>query len=317
MRFPADISRDTIVANCHSHNDYWRRVPLYSALEAGCASVEADIWLFDNELYVGHTTSSLAASRTLRSLYVNPILQILDRQNPRTLGTSAAPENWRMRRKKGVFDTSPSQTLVLLVDFKTDGEVTWPYVYEQLSPLRDLGYLTYFNGTQLVNGPITVVGTGNTPFNRIAALNLTHRDVFFDAPVDQLAVAPPGGNIVGDCGTSASSRHHGNVRPTPYNYTNSYYASASFARAVGIPFRSRLSQSQMDRLRAQIQGAHLRGLKVRYWAIPDWPRSLRNSLWSILVHEGVDILNVDDLESTTRREWIPALASWKWPWLMY
>ncbi|KAI1033249.1 hypothetical protein LB503_008458, partial [Fusarium chuoi] len=28
---------------CHSHNDYWRPHPLFSALSVGCASVEADV----------------------------------------------------------------------------------------------------------------------------------------------------------------------------------------------------------------------------------------------------------------------------------
>jgi hypothetical protein len=36
----------SVPVGCHSHNDYWRRVPLYSALQAGCIGVEADVWLF-------------------------------------------------------------------------------------------------------------------------------------------------------------------------------------------------------------------------------------------------------------------------------
>ncbi|KAF1828784.1 hypothetical protein BDW02DRAFT_593039 [Decorospora gaudefroyi] len=31
-----DFSRDIVPKNCHSHNDYWRSVPLYAALAAGC-----------------------------------------------------------------------------------------------------------------------------------------------------------------------------------------------------------------------------------------------------------------------------------------
>lgn len=38
----------------HSHNDYWRDVPLFSALSHGVTSVEADVWLNpkDGRLYV-------------------------------------------------------------------------------------------------------------------------------------------------------------------------------------------------------------------------------------------------------------------------
>ena len=51
-----DFSRDIVPKKCHSHNDYWRPVPLYSALAAGCTSVEADVWLAENgELLVSHS----------------------------------------------------------------------------------------------------------------------------------------------------------------------------------------------------------------------------------------------------------------------
>ncbi|KAL9010763.1 MAG: hypothetical protein Q9173_004342, partial [Seirophora scorigena] len=48
--WPTDFSRDVQPIACHSHNDYWRRVPLYDALAAGCTGVEADIWTDANSL---------------------------------------------------------------------------------------------------------------------------------------------------------------------------------------------------------------------------------------------------------------------------
>ena len=36
----------------HSHNDYWRDVPYYTALSYGAMSVEADVWLINGTLYV-------------------------------------------------------------------------------------------------------------------------------------------------------------------------------------------------------------------------------------------------------------------------
>jgi hypothetical protein len=36
----------------HSHNDYWRDVPYYFALSYGAMSVEADVWLINETLYV-------------------------------------------------------------------------------------------------------------------------------------------------------------------------------------------------------------------------------------------------------------------------
>ncbi|KAI9859060.1 MAG: Altered inheritance of mitochondria protein 6, partial [Pleopsidium flavum] len=37
----------------------------------------------------------------------------------------------------------------------------------------------------LIPGPVTVVGIGNTPFDLVVS-NTIHRDVFFDAPLDEL-----------------------------------------------------------------------------------------------------------------------------------
>lgn len=36
----------------HSHNDYWRAKPFWTALSNGVISVEADVWLYNGTLYV-------------------------------------------------------------------------------------------------------------------------------------------------------------------------------------------------------------------------------------------------------------------------
>jgi hypothetical protein len=54
--YPTDATRDVIPIPCHSHNDYWRRVPLFDAIHWGCTGVEADVWLFDDELFVGYVS---------------------------------------------------------------------------------------------------------------------------------------------------------------------------------------------------------------------------------------------------------------------
>ena len=84
---------------------------------------------------------------------------------------------------QGVFDTHPLQSLVLLLDFRNSGAELYHKLLEQLSPLRQKGHLTYFNGTAIVERPITVVCSGNEPFDLIAA-NENYRYVFFDAPLD-------------------------------------------------------------------------------------------------------------------------------------
>lgn len=296
--WPTDFSRGINPIPCHSHNDYWRRVPLYSAISAGCIGVEADIWLYKDELYVGHNTASLTRNRTLNNLYINPLIDILSHQNPTT---SFHPQE--DTGLAGVFDTSPSQFLVLLIDFKTTGEALWPRLLSALQPLRERNYLTHINGTQIIHGPITVVGTGNTPFNLVASNESNpHLDVFFDAPLDEMWATNSGSE------TGNGLDRNGGVRSSQtasesYTAMNSYYASVSFQDVFGQLSGGRFSDKQMATLRGQILGAQKRGLKARYWDLPYWPISLRNHVWDVLVTEGIDLLNVDDLKGATERDW--------------
>lgn len=265
---------------CHSHNDYLRRVPLYQALEAGCISVEADIWLQKNErfakdLYVGHTIEALELKATLQKLYIDPLIGILEHQNAH----SSTNISKNTQHPSGVFDRSLETSLVLLLDFKTDAKETWTVVQEQLEPLRQRGMLTSWDGTTktITQRPITVVGTGNTPFEMIIA-NSTYRDIFFDAPLDQLN--------------------------STYSPENSYYASVSFQEGVG-KFLFRPSWSQTRRVKSQIAAASRYGLKARYWDTPSWPIARRNRIWNLLVENGIGVLNVDDVVSAGR---------WNWNW---
>lgn len=303
--YPTDFTRAILPIPCHSHNDYWRRIPLFSAIHYGCTGVEADVWLFSEELLVGHNTAALSKNRTFRSLYVDPLVKILDDQNPSTAYTRDSKEI------HGVFDEDPSQTLVLLVDFKTDGPTLFPYVESQLSALREKKYLTYFNGKSIIKGAVTVVGTGNTPFQLLTA-NTTYRDIFFDAPLDKLTHSsilsgPPNGGLpLPLLGISSTGGGQGSVGVTPstnFNQDNSYYASVNFGSTIGFPWRGHLSPKQRQKLQEQIKAAHAKGLKARYWNTPAWPIGVRNHVWKVLMEEGADMLNVDDLRGASRVDW--------------
>ncbi|KAF2851387.1 hypothetical protein T440DRAFT_528614 [Plenodomus tracheiphilus IPT5] len=298
-----DITRDVTPIPCHSHNDYWRRVPLYDALRWGCTGVEADVWLFDSELHVGHSTNALTPDRTFRSMYIDPLVRLLDYQNPPLPITTT---------KNGLFPTNPSETVVLLVDFKNNGHDIFPVVSAQLSALRQKNYLTYYNGTSTIPGPITVVATGNAPFDLIVA-NTTYRDIFFDAPLDRLYIDPS----TSTPSSSSSPPNHptthtthlnpgplppragqGTVGTTPtstFDTTNSFYASTNFGNSIGWLWFGYISPDQMRLVRGQIRGARERGLKARYWSAPKWPIGLRDRVWRVLVREGVGYLNGDDL----------------------
>lgn len=259
----------------------------------GCTSVEADIWLDGDELRVGHTMRTVLPDQSLRSLYIDPLLEILEQHNPpRNFSTSdtasSADTEVEEPAPVGVFATDPGQTLILLIDFKEFPDLLWPVLMNNLQPLRQKGYLTHFNGTDIINRPITVVATGDAPFDRIQD-NTSYRDIFYDAPLDKLPTDTP----------STSDPE----AASPYTKYNSYYASVDFHASIGSLYLGRLSADQLTKVRAQIAAAHDRGLKVRYWGTPGWPVGLRNYVWRVLVREGVDMLNVDDLRGASRVDW--------------
>jgi hypothetical protein len=274
---PDDWTRDVLPVPCHSHNDYWRAVPLYSALAAGCISVEADVWLgrgpdnsLADDLFVGHNMKSLRGDWTLESLYINPLMRILEHQNMKSPAGNSV----------GVFDRVPSTTLVLLIDFKTDGKETWLFVHKQLQPLRERGWSVHWNSTtqSRTQAPIIVVSTGNAMLESVEQ-SLT-KDIFFDAPLERLS------------STDA------------YTAENSYFASAAVGKAIGKVNRN-LNEKQVDIVRQQIDLARSKGLVSRYWDTPEWPISARDRVWEVLVEQGVGLLNVDSLETATR---------WNWRW---
>ncbi|KAF2685300.1 hypothetical protein K458DRAFT_301055 [Lentithecium fluviatile CBS 122367] len=262
--YPTDFTRGILPKPFHSHNDYWRDVPFYSGLSYGAVSTEADVWLINGTLYVGHERSALTAERTLESLYINPILDTLHRQNPTTDFAPSSTLN-------GVFDTASTQTLYLFIDLKTDGPTTWPAVLSALEPLRKEGYLSSYDGTAFTSRPVTVIGTGNTPLWLVQAA--VPRDAFYDAPLALL-----------------------NSTYTNVTANDAPIASTDFAASLGEVRKPELNETQLATLRAQIKTASDKGIKARYWNQPQFPIGVRNAVWRGLWEEGVGLLNVDDLE---------------------
>ncbi|KAK3079967.1 hypothetical protein LTS18_003481 [Coniosporium uncinatum] len=281
--YPTDFTRGIIPKPLHSHNDYWRDVPFYSALSWGAVSVEADVWLMNDTLYVGHELSALTTSRTLDSLYIQPILDTLTRQNPNTPFVSSTAD------RHGVFDTSSGQTLYLFIDLKTPGLTTWPAVLSALEPLRAGNWLTTYNGTVVIPGPVTIIGTGNTPFSYFAKSPGTAdapRFTFFDAPLARLNTSDYA-NItaaISPIASTAFSANFGQVRDVHYNTTD--------AAGEG---EGPLNATQLETLRAQVEFARSKGIGARYWDQPGYPVGTRNAVWRVLYDEGVVLLNVDDL----------------------
>lgn len=67
----------------HSHNDYTRRAPFWQAYAQQVYSIEADLFLRDGQLLVGHDLEDLDPKMTFEALYVEPLVALYDRNGGR------------------------------------------------------------------------------------------------------------------------------------------------------------------------------------------------------------------------------------------
>lgn len=105
----------------HSHNDYAQRVPFYQAYAQQVSSIEADVFLHDGQLLVGHDVEDLRADMTFEALYVEPIVTLFARNGGRAFRDS-------------------DRTLQLMVELKSETDPTlravaallgrWPEVFD-------------------------------------------------------------------------------------------------------------------------------------------------------------------------------------------
>lgn len=120
----------------HAHNDYLHTRPLLDAVERGFCSVEVDVFLVGGELLVAHELAQTDPTRTLQSLYLDPL---------RTL-----------RDAGGIRSEGP---LLLLIDVKSSAPESYAAIHTVLTEYADL--LTVFDGQTITVGAVTAVISGN------------------------------------------------------------------------------------------------------------------------------------------------------------
>jgi glycerophosphoryl diester phosphodiesterase len=231
----------------HAHNDYRQRRPLQDALRYGYVSVEADVWAVDGQLLVGHDAHDLTPTRTLRSLYLEPL---------------AARVALRQCVHPGL--TSPFQ---LVVEFKTDGEETYPLLEAELADYA--GLLTRYENGQIVPGAISVVISGSCPRQVLAAQPLRY------------------------AGCDGSFAELGEKFPADLVPLISEKLAWRFNwRGVGP-----MPDEERAKLRKLVGQAHEEGRRVRFWGVPSKPTRVRQAIWRELHAAGVDYLDADRLRS--------------------
>ncbi|MEV0824190.1 phosphatidylinositol-specific phospholipase C/glycerophosphodiester phosphodiesterase family protein [Nonomuraea rubra] len=164
---PASATAVEPLPRAHAHNDYEHERPLLDALDHGFTSVEADIYLVDGELRVGHDPEDLRPGRTLQSLYLDPLAQ---------------------RVRHGSVYPRSRQQLQLLVDIKNNGAATYTELDKVLRSYRKM--LTTYHKGRVKPGAVTVVISGDRPRDLMAAQE--RRYAFYDGRMADLGQGNPG-----------------------------------------------------------------------------------------------------------------------------
>lgn len=157
------------LSHAHAHNDYRHERPLLDALAHGFCSVEADIFLVDDDLFVAHDREEIRPERTLRGLYLDPLRK-------------------RIRKNDGrVYPNGPEFTL--LIDIKTEAVSTYKALDKMLAKYRDI--FTSFEPDGRKGKAVLAIISGHRPLAfmksqtvRYAAHDGRLPDLESDAPAD-------------------------------------------------------------------------------------------------------------------------------------
>ncbi|SHM39804.1 alkaline phosphatase [Chryseobacterium polytrichastri] len=115
-------------SNAHSHNDYMQEIPFWEAYYANFGSIEADVFLVKDQLWVAHTEKELSPDRTLENLYLDPISK-------------------QIKLNKGNIYPDTKKKLQLLIDIKLDYKTS---LNALIKTLKKYPEITGNNGIKIV-----------------------------------------------------------------------------------------------------------------------------------------------------------------------
>ena len=235
-------SQDCIFKNAHAHNDYKQKHPLSDALLNKFASIEVDIFLIKNELIVSHTHPVFKKEKTLENLYLKPLLDSCNKNN-------------------GFVYKKCNESIILLIDFKTDGQETYKILKKYLEKYKSI--LSKFENGKVIVNAVTIVITGNKPYD--ALQKETTRYAFADQSLMSL-----------DKSLDSSF---------------CFMASTKYSNVLTWKGKGEIPTTEKEKLITLVNQAHQPGKKVRLWASPE-----NIIVWKTLLDCGVDLINTDELK---------------------
>lgn len=230
-----------ILLNAHSHNDYKQKHPLSDALNNGFSSIEADVFYKKNSLIVSHIYPFFK-KKTLETLYLKAIQDSITKHHGNVFANVKVP-------------------LILLIDFKTDATKTYSLLNSILEKYKTL--LTRFENGKIIQGAVTIIITGNKPFEEMKKENIRY------AFIDENLLNIEKNNSSEIC----------------------LLASTSYFNILNWKGKGEIPEQEKQKLRQFVSIAHQQGKKVRLWASPE-----NKNVWQELLNCGVDYINTDNLK---------------------
>jgi alkaline phosphatase len=130
-----EASTDNPLSRAHSHNDYMQAAPFALAYQNQFGSVEADVHLRNDTLFVAHDSKDINADRTFDKLYLQQIAK-------------------QVAKNQGSIYKDKNRVITLLVDLKTTSGPTLRALVKTLAPYQDL---------LVPKGTVKVVVSNDTP----------------------------------------------------------------------------------------------------------------------------------------------------------
>lgn len=119
--FNTGVAQLYTASQIFAHNDYVRQQPFFTAYLLGAGYIEADVFLHDGRLMVAHEEHEISSDRTLEELYLEPLLEVVNRFGGR------------------VYDAAEKErVLTLMIDLKSEGTPTLDSIVALLDRYRPL-----------------------------------------------------------------------------------------------------------------------------------------------------------------------------------
>ncbi|KAJ5925040.1 hypothetical protein N7454_007679 [Penicillium verhagenii] len=142
---------------CTFPNSDPRPSALTQSVAAGCDGFRTDIWFHGHNLQMSPVGSEPKEENDLQ-LRIN---SLFTRMQPRDL---SEPSQIPLDTEKPVetINSTPIESFFLVLDVQSPQQGVLDLLLPSLEPLRQRGYLTTWNGVQVVPGRVTVIVTGGT-----------------------------------------------------------------------------------------------------------------------------------------------------------